>query len=427
MNSGLRHLDRLSFSFPGLVTLQVASLVFFQAASFAQPVTQKGAPSAASSAGSASGIAQLQGRLDRGETVFKHEPQFGYLRSVLQGLSIPSESQLLVFSKTSCQRELISPKNPRAVYFNDRAYVAFIPGSTLLEVSEVLPEEGAVFYTVDQKQTEQPRFVRREQCLECHTSSKTFSLPGYLVRSYATDGNGVVDITDGCSMVDHRTPLSERWGGWYICGAATPIIHRANLIDHSPVEKKAPDTLAIESASLSSLAELSNYPVANSDLVALLVLEHQAQMQNVLNRLHYEWKNSHKEAAESPAQIAAVDAFLRYLLFVDEAVLDTPVKGTSGFATEFESRGPQDKQGRSLRQLDLQARLFRYPCSYLIYSESFDTLPRAAKVHIYHRLGRILRGEESDLVFASIPGSTRRAIFEILLETKTDLPIDWRL
>lgn len=357
----------------------------------------------------------------------EYEQGFGYLRSVLKGLDIAQSSQLLVFSKTSCQRERISPGTPRAVYFSDNAYVAFIPGSAILEISTVNGKSGAVFYTLDQKPADRARFVRRNQCLECHTSLQTLNVPGYLVRSYATDGNGVVDITDGCSMVDHRTPIADRWGGWYICGSAAPILHRGNIIGDSTVEKQGPDTIALGVASLRSMVDTAKYLHTGSDLVALMVLEHQAHMQNLLTRLHQEWQMEAKDSVETTTQKAAVNAFLRYLLFVDEALLDVPIKGGSDFASEFEHRGPHDKEGRSLRQFELQTHLFKYPCSYLIYSESFDSLPRAARIHIYHRLGKILRGEDDDPAFASIPSGTRRAILEILLETKTDLPIDWKL
>ena len=74
------------------------------------------------------------------------------------------------------------------------------------------------------------------------------------------------------------------------------------------------------------------------------------------------------------------------LLFVGEPPLTAPVAGTSTFAADFAQRGPTDSQGRSLRQLDLQTRLLRYPCSYLIYSESFDALPPAVRDRVLRRL-----------------------------------------
>jgi hypothetical protein len=351
----------------------------------------------------------------------------GYLRSLLQELRVPETSQLLVFSKTSCQRERISPKSPRAVYFNDQADVAFIPGSPFLEVSGVDPNRGAVFYTLEQKETAHPRLVRRDQCLECHTSSQTLNVPGYLVRSYATDGNGVIDITDGCSMVDQRTPLAERWGGWYVCGTSAPLLHRGNLIGNSTAEKQSPDAVSLGNAAQGLVADTSKYLRISSDIVAIMVLEHQAQMQNLITRLRDEAVRRPSQASESPAEKAASDALLRYLLFADEVELDRPIQGTPGFTAAFEAQGPMDKEGRSLRQFDLQTRLFKYPCSYMVYSDAFDALPRDVRLHLYRRLWRVLTGAESDPSLNRLSPSAKRAALEILVETKRDIPIDWKL
>jgi hypothetical protein len=66
---------------------------------------------------------------------------------------------------------------------------------------------------------------------------------------------------------------------------------------------------------------------------------------------------------------------LRSMLFSDEARLEAPMRGTSTFASEFAATGPRDSAGRSLKDLDLNHRLFRYPCSFLIYSDAFNALP----------------------------------------------------
>src|SRR5215212_3576669 len=170
-------------------------------------------------------IAKLQERLDKGETHLKRDENFGYLRSVLKALLVNESSQMLVASKTSFQRERIDPRHPRGIYFGDDVYIGYIPGSDLLEASEVDPKLGAVFYTMDQSQPN-PRFVRNDQCLECHASSKTMGVPGHVVRSFATDENGVVDLNSGTSQVNHRTPLDERWGGWYVTGQHGRQTHR---------------------------------------------------------------------------------------------------------------------------------------------------------------------------------------------------------
>lgn len=340
----------------------------------------------------------------------------GYLVPVLEELRIPASSQLLVFSKTSCQRDRISPGNPRAVYFNDHAYVAWVPGSPMLEISSITPAQGAVFYTLEQKESAKPRLVRRDQCLECHTSTQTLNVPGYLVRSYPTDAAGVIDITEGFSMVDHRTPFSRRWGGWYLSGPGGVLVPRGQTPSAS--------SDASRELSLRPADAAAKYPQATSDLTALLVLEHQVHMQNLITRVHRTYLESGPDEGRLHSE---VEALVRYLLFVDEAALAKPVTERSEFARWFEKQGPRDRQGRSLRQFDLQERIFKFPCSFMIYSEAFDGLPRRARLRVYHRLWSILSGEETDPTFTGLSAVTRRVLLEILTETKSDVPVSWRL
>ena len=165
-----------------------------------------------SKATSTGAVARLQASLDRGEVKLKYDEQSGYLHALLDALRVPRSSQMLVFSKTSFQRERISPRHPRALFFNDDVYLGFIPGSPLLELAEAAPGLGAVFYTLQQDAQSRPRIVRNDQCLECHALAKTMGVPGHLVRSFATDEEGVVNLSSGTSLVNHRTPLAERWG-----------------------------------------------------------------------------------------------------------------------------------------------------------------------------------------------------------------------
>lgn len=373
-------------------------------------------------------VARLQKRLDRGDLKFKYDRAYGYLLSLLEELKVPQSSQVLVFSKTSFQRERISPKTPRAIFFNDDVYVGWIPGSPVLEMSCVDPKLGAVFYTLEDKQTRQPRFVRNDQCLECHTSAKSLSVPGYLVRSFATDENGVVDLNDGISLVNQRTPIAERWGGWYVCGTHGAQTHRGNLIGTAAFarQKKEPNFMG-NLTELSRFFDTSKYPQPTSDLVALMVLEHQTYMQNLITRLGYDSEFTLKYQGKVTLPKGVTTPFLKYLLFVDETRLVSPIKGTSDFTKWFDRQGPKDKQGRSLRQFDLQTHLFRYPCSYMIYSEAFGSLPREAKLLLYRRLWKILHGEDDNPEFQGIPAASREAILQILIETKSDLPRYWTL
>jgi hypothetical protein len=154
-------------------------------------------------------IAHLQEQIDQGRLKLKHDEKFGYLPGLLSALGVPTNSQMLVFSKTSFQRERIAPKTPRAIFFNDDVYIGFVQGSQLLEISSVDPKLGGVFYTLEQTKVDRPKFVRTDQCLECHASAKTMGVPGHLIRSFATDENGAIDMATGISLVNHRTPIEE--------------------------------------------------------------------------------------------------------------------------------------------------------------------------------------------------------------------------
>jgi hypothetical protein len=371
-------------------------------------------------------VTQLQRSLDKGKTKLNYAADFGYLLSTLEKLKIPKSSQVLVFSKTSFQRERISPQTPRALFFNDDLYVGFIPGSPLMEVSAADPNLGGVFYTLGQDEIKKPKFARTDQCLECHASAKTMGVPGHLLRSIMTDESGTADLSSGISEVNDRTPFEDRWGGWYVTGTHGKQTHHGNLIgkaDFARQEKK-PNYLG-NLTDLSRFFETSKYPGTNSDIVALMVLEHQIHMHNFLARLHYESRVMLAQYGHVDYLKNIVDAFLKYLLFTEEAPIKSPIRGSSTFASDFEAAGPRDKQGRSLRQLDLHTRLLKYPCSYLIYSKSFDALPQQMKDKVYLRLWEILTGKDDSADFAAIPPQTKRAILEILAQTKKDLPGYW--
>ena len=369
-------------------------------------------------------VARLQRRIDEGKVKLKHEGAHGFLLSVLKELQVPESSQMLVFSKTSFQRERISPHNPRAIYFSDDVYIGYVPGSPMIEISAVDPKLGGVFYTLDQKSAQKPKFVRTDQCLECHASGKTMGVPGHVVRSFETDETGVTDLKSGVSLVNHRTPFAERWGGWYVSGTHGDQTHRGNLIGSEAFErqKREPN----HSGNLTNLAgffDVSVVPTPHSDIVALMVLEHQTHLHNYLARLNYAAQIALSQYGHVRYLQSAITGFLKYLLFTEEAPLTAPVRGTGGFAEQFAAAGLKDSKGRSLREFDLRTRMFKYPCSYLIYSEAFDELPAALKDAIYKRLFGILNDEDDEF---SIPEETRIAILEILRDTKRGLPDYWK-
>ena len=372
-------------------------------------------------------IATLQERINKGEVKLPFDEKFGYLPALLEALQIQSNSQMLVFSKTSFQRERISPRAPRALYFTDNAYIGYVTDSPLLEVSSVDPKLGGVFYTLEQSKVEKPRFVRTDQCLECHASAKTMGVPGHLVRSFATDEQGGVDLNSGTSLVNHRTPVEERWGGGFVTGNHGEQKHRGNLGGKAAFERheKEPNYQGNQS-DLKRFFDTSRYLEPSSDIVSLMVLEHQTHMHNFLTRLNYESTIALQQYGHINYLKNITEGFLRYLLFTEEAPLASPVRGSDDFTRGFAAKGPRDKRGRSLRDFDLQTRLFKYPCSFLIYSEAFDALPDVVKTRLYQRLWDILTGKDTAAEWQKIPDETKQAIREILADTRPGLPDYWK-
>jgi hypothetical protein len=397
----------------------------FQGATHLAPFDEDGF--AYSKAVPESAVSVLQERIESGATRLEFDPKFGYLPALLRELKVPESSQMLVFSKTSLQREHISPGNPRAVYFNDDIYLGWIPGSPKVEISVADPKMGGVFYTLDQKPMERPKIQRNDQCLECHASSKSMGVPGHLIRSFATDDDGVADLSTGISQVSHRTPFEERWGGWYVTGTHGEQLHRGNLVGQAAYEKQAAQpNFAGNCTNLAAYFQTAKYLDQHSDLVALMVLEHQVHMHNFIARLNLEAAMMLKTYGHANYLRSIIDGFVRYLLFTEETPLTAAVKGTSTFQQEFEALGIKDSKGRSLRQLDLRSRMFKFPCSYLIYSEAFDAIPEEAREKVYERLFAVLTGQDQSEAYASLSTASRTAILEILRETKTGLPDYWK-
>lgn len=370
-----------------------------------------------------SAISRLQKRIDTGEVTLKYDEKLGYLPAMLEALDIPLSSQMLVFSKTSLQRERISPANPRAIFFNDDVYLGWIPGAPLIEISVADPKMGGVFYTLEQKPIERPKFARNDQCLECHASTKSMGVPGHLVRSFATDDEGVVDLASGTSQVNHRTPFEERWGGWYVSGTHGGQAHRGNLVGKAAFERHAKEpNFAGNCTDLSKHFQTQKYAAPHSDIVALMVLEHQSHMHNYIARLNFDATMMIKTYGHANYLRSIVDGFVRYMLFADEAPLTAKIEGSSNFAKEFEASGLADSKGRSLRQFDLKTRMFKHPCSYLIYSEAFDAMPDPAKEKVYEKLYAVLSGQDRSEAYEKLSDESRAAILEILRETKRGLP-----
>lgn len=366
-------------------------------------------------------IEQLNRRLRDGQTL-SFEATGGYLKALLTTLDIPVESQLAMYSKTSLQSARISPQNPRVIFFNDSTAVAWVPGG-FIEVAAHDPRQGAVFYLLNQALAPVPQLVRDERCLSCHLSTAAAGIPGFLVRSIPTAADGTIMPWLGNYATDHRSALRDRWGGWYVTANRVDGPHLGNAFIADPNARDLPRwTAERHLTTLEPRVTSGTYPAPYSDIVALLVFDHQARMMNLLTRIGWEARVLAEQSRTGAGELTATaKEAADYLLFVDEAPVGR-VAGTSGFEARFTSRGPRDRQGRSLREFDLDGRLMRYPLSYMIYSEAFDALPAEAKNSIYRRLWEVLSGRDRSSTYAHLSDADRRATIEILLDTKPGLP-----
>jgi hypothetical protein len=389
-------------------------------------------------------IAKLQSRIDAGEVKLEYEPEHGYLRSVLKELKVPISSQALVFSKTSFQFPQIGPDRPRALYYNDDVYVGQVQEGKSLEFVSFDPLQGAIFYVLDEDKTDHPRFARSElDCVQCHVAASTKNVPGVMLRSVYPSPNGTQVGGTPSFFTGQESPIKDRWGGWYVTGLTGNQPNMGNSI--LPKGAAADDLDRVSGTNLRDLKgrlDTSAYLSGYSDVVAQLVLAHQTQMHNLITQTNYQTRlalNADeakiKKGDLAPGTISdatkqqiqrLADPLVRYLLFTNEAPLTDKVTGTSGFSEEFTARGLRDSQGRSLRDFDLRKRIFKYPCSYLIYSEHFDNLPTPARDYVLHRLFEVLSGHEQGAEFASLSAGDRRAILEILVATKPNLPEEWK-
>jgi hypothetical protein len=346
----------------------------------------------------------------------------GYLRSLLEHFGINPDSQALVFSKTSFQAGKISPRNPRAIYFNDDVAVGWVRGGDGFEIAALDPRQGIVFYTLAAQKSAHPDLARRDVCLKCHQGPATLGVPGIFVGSVFPGPSGLPDRS-GAIITDHRTAFADRWGGWYVNAKSGEQPDRANAVAPDPAEPEVLDTEGMQNLpSLIRKFDPAGYLTPASDIVALMTFEHQTQMVNFMTRLNWEARIAAHNGKAEPQMDSDIESIVAYMLFVDEAQLKEPIRGVSTFTQTFPQRGPRDHMGRSLRDFDLEKRLFRYPLSYMIYSAAFDALPDTVRLPVYRRLYDVLTGKGATPKFVSLSSSDRKSILEILQETKRNLP-----
>lgn len=428
-----------------LLTFLSAGIVFLPSLGSAQSFIEE-PPIAYSKTADSNRVSKLIKTINSGETTLDYDRETGYLKSLLAALEIPVSSQVLVFSKTSMQFKYISPRNPRAIYFNDDTYVGWVQGSSLMEVSTNDPNLGAAFYSI-KMQPNRPR-IKRElyTCLACHTSPMTQGVPGHTVRSVTSKADGTIDAQGNSFVTDHSSPFEQRWGGWYVTGQIGDMQHMGNAL------LQGRELVAFVESNQNELQHKFNvarWLTPHSDIVALLVLEHQTQMQNAftvadftVRRAIYDHeqalnatnKNETGEHTSAPDEAdkeieyaihQAAKKVVDYMLFVNEAPITSEITSSTTFAVDFSGRGPADKMGRSLRDFNLRSRMFEYPCSYLIYSPAFESLQPKLRAAIYRQLWNVLAEDNTADEYHHLSAKTRRAILEIILATKKNLPDYW--
>ena len=390
-------------------------------------------------------VAELQRKLDSGEWQFDRSNEKEFLKALLEYFRIPVESQVLVFSKTSHQNSRIHPSTPRAVYFNDNVYVGWVQGG-VVEIADTNPVQGMMFYTLDHRDVDQKlKFERTATCLDCHAGSRVGNMPGMMVRSVYPSDTGQPILRQGSFVTSHASPLNERWGGWYVTGTHGDALHMGNVIAEETDQGAALDMkLGANVTELSAFFDTKPYLTDSSDIVALLVLEHQCEMQNVLSRaanytrlaIHRQ-KMLREELGEPPTDElvgssltvakSQVEKILKQLLFSEEIMLpDAGIQGRDVFQSAFQSNARRDPEGRSLKDFQLKHRLFKYRCSYMIYSTAFEDLPSILKRMLYSRLLEVLDGEDTSSEFSHLGSHEKETIKAILIATKEDLPPTWQ-
>ena len=229
----------------------------------------------------------------------------------------------------------------------------------------------------------------------------------------------------GSFVIDHRSPLEQRWGGWYVTGTHGAARHMGNAMVTDPSNPRRDwrgDAQSIDAAGSRRRGVVS---APTSDIAALMVFDHQGHAINLLTRLGWETRVATAEGRLDFSKGDLRDLAREtadYFAFVGRN--DTRRRrfaASRNSRRRFSSTGPRDRKGRSLRELDLQTRLFKYRCSYMIYSPAFDALPPEAQAAVLARMREADHRSRHDR-------NPRRHESRLALMTVTvgdSLPADW--
>ena len=369
----------------------------------------------------------------------------GALKALLAALDVPEESQMLVFSKTSLQRRRINPERPRALYFSDSVYVGWVPGG-LAEIIMIDPQLGPVFYAFDLRAAQRgtPKLERDGDCLRCHGGTFVRDIPGVFARSLFTNEEGEPLLRHGTVLVDDATPFNQRWGGWYVTGYHGTEPHRGNVLSSEKGDALVFEAFTQHSDTLTKFIDPTDYLRGTSDVVALLVFEHQMTVQNSFTRANFACRrmmayqrglqDAYKEpVTEDPVYDSVKSVFastaqdvVDRMLFLNAAPLPHGVIGDDAFQKRFAHGAPASASGHTLKELQLWDRLFEQRCSYLIYSPMFLELPETLKTRIFERLQSALRSRDPQDRYAYLPAAEKQRIYDILVETHPDAKRLWQ-
>ena len=368
---------------------------------------------------------RLKAEVEAGRVVLDGDGEKAFLLSLLRALEVPASSQMLVFSTTSLQLRLITPANPRALFFNEDVYVGYIPGGRI-EVVSLDPALGGIYYIFDiPRGVEVLRADRSDRCMNCHAAEETGFVPGLVIKSVIPGMRGGSLDSFRHGETGHGVPFSQRFGGWYLTGADNFGPNLGNFVGQLSVEglTKYP---VVPGAQF----DFARYPVASSDVLPQLLHEHQIGFVNRAVAATYHTRALLAKGPLDDAGKAELDGmardFTRYVLFADEVPLPQGgVAGEAAFKADFLATRRVDSQGVALKDFDLRTRLFRYRCSYMIYGAAFAGLPAEFKQRVYRRLGEALDVARADAEYAYLPEAEKEAIRGILRATVMDLPAGW--
>ncbi len=391
-------------------------------------------------------VAGMWRRWQSGQSGPDTRDEKAFVASVLKELGVAQQSQMLVFSKTSLQNPLITPQTPRAIYFSEDVYCGWAQGG-MMELIGYDPEKGPQFYSLTNpfNTKEKPALLATDNCLSCHETSRTNNVKGMLVRSVFTADDGQPILSQGSFVSGHESPLSERWGGWYVTGKHGTDRHMGNVIatangDQVEINREQGANVV----SLDRFFSTKPYLQKTSDIVALMVLEHQCTMHNKITEASKSAREAmvrqidlqkilHEPVSETPQGSALsvihnqAGKVVKHLLFYEEYALhDGGIEGSAAFQDAFHRDRQETADGRSLKDFQLLTRLFKYRCSYMIYSKAFDAMPEQLKDEVYTQLFAVLSGQNQSKDFAYLSATERQHIKDILVETKKDLPSEWK-